>query len=164
MLTITEKIIDTNLSYHAFTEADLEQLFDGSAASRYGLVNKALKKGELIRLRRGLYLLGKKYLPMKISKFYLASRIATHSYISLESALSHHGWIPERVVSTFSIIAQGRTRSFKTPLGEYSYYLIPTNDYEFLTGVNREQIDHQPYLIASPIRALADLVYIRKII
>ncbi len=163
MLTTIEKIVDSDLAKHAFTEVDLEQLFDGTAASRYALVNKALKKEELIRLRRGLYILCEKYFPGNLSKYYLANRIIPHSYISLESALSYHGWIPERVESITCVSTSKRALSFATKFGEYHYYPIPTNEYEFLTGVKREKAGGYPFLIATPLRALADLFYIKRI-
>ena len=61
MQTITEKIIEADFKNHIFTEIDLTRLLPGTIARHYGLVNKALKKGELIRLRRGLYIIASKY-------------------------------------------------------------------------------------------------------
>ncbi|MCK4608315.1 MAG: hypothetical protein KAT71_02430 [Gammaproteobacteria bacterium] len=162
MLPATEKIIDANLGDNILTKANLDHLFGKTAASRYGLINKMLKKGELIKLRRGLYILATKYRHTQISKFHLASRIMPHSYVSLESALSYHGWIPEKVVLTTSVTANTRPRSFQTLFGEFAYYYIPINSYEFLTSVSRSEIANQPFLVASPLRALADHVYVRK--
>ena len=163
MLKATEKIIDVGFADNILTGVNLEQLFDKTPASRYGLVNKMLKKGELIKLRRGLYTLAQKFRHSKISAFHLASRIVTHSYISLESALAYHNWIPEKVIPTISVTAFGRSRTFHTPFGEFIYYHIPVNAYEFFTGVSREEIANKPFFIASPLRALADLVYVKKI-
>lgn len=163
MLTSTERIIDTGFADNILTEVNLEYIFDKTAASRYGLVNKMLKKGELIKLRRGLYILAAKYRHTKTSKFHLASRIVPHSYISLESALSYHEWIPEEVVLVTSIVSTGRNRAFQTPFSEFVYYHIPINDYEFLTSVAREEIANVPFFVASPLRALTDYVYVNKI-
>lgn len=162
MLATTEKIIDADFQNRTFTENDLARLFGGTDARRYGLVNKALKKNELIRLRRGLYVLATKYRTERFSKFMLANQILPYSYVSLESALSYHGWIPEKVTTVFSVTSTHPNKTFTTSLGDFEYYRIPTNPYEFLTGVDRINSSHQSFLVAMPIRALADYVYLRK--
>jgi len=164
MINLIDRIIKAGFADRILTDVDLDNLFNGTSASRHGLVNKALKKGDLVRIRRGLYLLADCYRHKKLSTFFLASRICPHSYISEESALSCHGWIPERVSTVTGIIAHGRTKKFITPFGEFSFYHLPVREYEFLTGVRRvEEIKDEPFLLASPLRALADLVYTKKI-
>ena len=164
MTTIKDKIIEAGFADHILTDVDLNNLFVSTSAARYGMVNKALKKEELVKIRRGLYLLADKYRHKKLSKFFLASRITPHSYVSFESALSNYGWIPERVSTITSVLARGRTKKFITPYGEFAFYHLPTNEYEFLTGVTRvEEIEGEPFLLASPLRALADLAYVKKI-
>ncbi len=164
MTTLKDKIIEANFADYILTDVDLNNFLDGTAAARYGMVNKALKKGELIKIRRGLYLLSNKYRHKKLSKFFLASRIASHSYISLESAFSYYGWIPEGVTIVTSMLGRGRTKKFITPFGEFVFYQLPVNEYEFLTGITRvEEIKNEPFFLASPLRALADYVYMKKI-
>ncbi len=164
MTTLKDLIIELSFTDHILTDIDLDSVMGGTAPARYGMVNKALKKGELIKIRRGLYILADKYRHKKLSKFYLASRIAPHSYISSESAMSYYGWIPERVATVTSIINSSRTKKFITPFGEFVFYPLPVNEYEFLTGVTRiEEIKGEPFLLASPLRALADYVYLKKI-
>lgn len=137
MLPITEKILAAEFDSHVFTDIDLAHLIEGTNASRYGLVNNALKQGELVRLCRGLYTIANKYQQGKFSQFYLASRIVTHSYVSLESALSFHGWIPERTFTVTSIITNSRKQNFQTPLGDFVYYNIPVKEHGFLIAVTR---------------------------
>ncbi len=164
MTTLKDKIIEAGFVDHILTDVDLNGLLDGTPAARYGMVNKALKKGELIKIRRGLYIIADKYRYKKLSKFFLASRIAPHSYISLESAMSSYGWIPERVATVTSVLARHRTKKFMTPFGEFVFYQLPINEYEFLTGVTRvEEIKGEPFLIASPLRALIDREQLMKI-
>lgn len=163
MKATTEKIIDAGFKNHIFTETDLARLFGGTAAKRYGLVNKALKKGELIRLRRGLYVVASKYRENKFSQFTIANHMAPYSYVSLESALSYHGWIPEKVTTVSSVIPAGPNKKLANVFGDFEYYRIPTKPFEFLAGVTRENSDHQSFLMATPLRALADYVYLRKL-
>lgn len=163
MLDSIEKILRSGVGEHVFTDIDLATLFNKSAQSRYGLVNKALKKGELIRLRRGLYMLNPKLQQTHFSKFYIASKMIPHSYVSLESALAYHGWIPEHVPDIYSFTNARRTLSASSPLGVFLFYQAPIRRYEFFSGVSRELQDEKPFLMASPLRALADLVYLRKL-
>jgi predicted transcriptional regulator of viral defense system len=164
MPTLTDKIIDASFSDHVLTDTDLNGLLDGTAASRYAMVNKALKTGDLIKLRRGLYILNERYRQNKPSKFYLASRMVPHSYVSLESAMSYYGWIPERVTTVTSVHAGDRTKQFASSFGEFVFYRLLVNEFEFLTDIRRiEEINLQPFFIASPLRALMDFVAIKKI-
>jgi predicted nucleotidyltransferase component of viral defense system len=160
MLASTEKLQEAGFGERVFTERELARVFGGTPARRYGLVNKALAKGELVRICRGVYMLAEKYRSIKLSQFVVASRIIPGSYISFESALSYHGWIPERVVVVMSGIYKGRTRTFETPLGEFKYVHLPVNELEFLNGVSRNE---RAFLVAKPLRALADYIYDRKI-
>ena len=164
MLRSTEALLEAGLVDRLINTHDLKYVFGGTAASRYALVNKSLKKGELIQLKRGLYILNQKYCSKKISLFHLACQMEPHSYISLESSLSYHGWIPEYVTVISSVVHGRRTKSLQTPLGRFHYQCIPTQPFRFLTGVVRVEIDGQPFLIAEPLRALMDYVYEKKII
>jgi hypothetical protein len=163
MLNSTEKILDSELNAHVFTDMDLACLFKGSAPRRYGLVNKALKNGELIRLHRGLYTLAPKYMKECFSLYYLANHIVPFSYISCESALQYHGWIPERVNQVISVAAFGRNKSFANAFSQFIYHVHPINESEFFTGVNQIQINNKLVWIASPLRALIDYIYWNKI-
>lgn len=163
MLKSIEQIIRSKLDKHVIRDRDLALLFPGSPARRYALINKALKKGELIRICRGFYTLNKKYLTHPFSQYYLANRIVPNSFITAESALSFHNWIPERIVQTISITAFGRNRTYNTPVGEFVYYKTPVPNHLFYYGVKPIEIDKQSIYIATPLRALMDYVYLHKV-
>lgn len=163
MLNSTETLLDNHYGDKIFTDQDLFRVFDGSSARRYGLVNKALKKGEWLRLHRGVYILNQKYRTKMVGKYFIAGNMVHGSYISLESALSYHNLIPERVEMVTCVTFSGRTRFIKNKLGGFKYLKIPVNKYEFLTGVERAEIDGKAFLIATPLRAIADYVYEKKI-
>lgn len=163
MLKSTQTIIDNDLHHHLIRDRDLSALFGGSDARRYALVNKGLKQGELIRLTRGNYILNNRYLNSLFSKPYLANRLLAHSFVSAESALSFHGWIPERVSETVSICAFGRSRAFDTPIGRFCYHTIPVDPAHFYTGVELLSENKHYLYIASPPRAILDLIYLNKI-
>jgi hypothetical protein len=162
MLRSTEQIIDHGLGTHILQDTDLAYLFQGTAASRHALVNKAMKKGELVRLCRGRYILANKYLDHPPSSYSIANRLAPNSFVTAESALAFHGWIPERVTQVISICAFGRKRCFTNPLGEFVYYNTPVKSLCFYLGVEMHEQDNQLIYVASPLRALMDYVYLHK--
>lgn len=163
MLDSIEKLLEKGFGNRIIKHSDLTYVFKGTDASRYGIINKALKSKQLVQLCRGIYIIAKKYRSQKFCEFYVANQIIPSSFISCETALSFHDWIPERVYLNRSVILKGRTRSFDTPLGEFEYIKIPVNQYKFLSCVSREEYDDQAFLMATPLRALADYVYIHKI-
>ena len=163
MKSLTEKIIETDQINRVFSDAQLKRMLDGSDARRYGLVNRALKAGELHRVRRGLYVLDNKYRDYPLHPFALAQVMVPGSYISLETALSFHGWIPEAVFTTASILMGRKSKSCEyEKLGSFSFHPLAIQRGYFLEQVLRVQVNQQTMLIAKPFRALIDLVCLRK--
>jgi len=159
MNKLTEKIFE-NTPYGCFTSQDVATLFPGSEDKRYGLVKRAIAGGEIINIRRGLYCLASKYQKKSINLYALAQHIYGPSYVSLESALSWHGWIPEAVY-TLTSVSSGKSKEFQTPLGAFSYNRVPQK--VFYTGVERLADEAgNIFLMASPMKALADYVYVNK--
>lgn len=158
MNTLIEQLIE-NVPNDVFTDTTVKTLVEGSVNSRYGLVKRAIKRGDLIHLRRGLYALSKKYRRHGMNLYEIAQRIYGPSYISFESALSHHGWIPEAVY-TITSACSVRSKEVKTPLGLFSYAHTPFNN--FFAGVKREQSPDGIFFMATPWRALVDYVYFYK--
>jgi predicted transcriptional regulator of viral defense system len=82
------------------------------------------------------------------------------SHVSLESALWHHGLIPEGVREVASVTPR-RARSFDTPLGSFSFHTVASRDPR--AGVRAVEIDRGAWaFVATPIRAIADLIYLRR--
>lgn len=162
MQRVTEALLRSDLP-DIFTDEDVHHLLDDpTPATRYGLVKRAIAAKEIVQIRRGLYILAEHYRKSTVDLFHVASRILRPSYISLESALSFHGWIPERAFSTTSCIFK-RSREYVTPLGHFEFRKSP---FATLTSVRYEisggQARGLPYLLASPLRALTDLAHDRQ--
>jgi hypothetical protein len=159
MNKLTEKIFE-NTPYGYFTSQEAATLFPDSEDRRYGLVKRAIAGGQIIHIRRGLYCLAPKYQKKKLNLYALAEHIYGPSYVSLESALSWHGWIPEAVY-TLTSASLGKSKEFKTPLGAFSYNRVPQK--VFYAGVERLTDEAgDAFLMAQPIKALADYVYVHK--
>ncbi len=143
-----------------FTRPEVACWVGGSQDRQFSLLKRALAAGEVVRIHRGLYCLAAKYLPQKADPLVLAQRIFGPSYISLETALSVHGWIPEAVYAVTSASLE-RSREFDTPLGRFSFTRIPQET--FYAEVSRVQKESgESFLLASPLKALADYVYVHK--
>lgn len=165
----TQKLYEADYTGRIFTETQLAHVLGGSDARRYGLVNRALKEGTLLRIRRGLYCMNPRspardLAPPGVHAFAIAQGLLPGSYVTFETALSHHGWIPEVVYQTASATPFRKGLAFETQtLGSYSFTPIALNDYQFLVGVDRLKIGRLTGLIAKPLRALMDLVATRKL-
>ena len=143
-----------------FTQPGAAVVVDGSDFSRHGLVKRALANGEILDIRRGLYCLAPRYQKKPVSIYGLAQRVHGPSYISLETALSYHGCIPE-AVHACTCVSAGRAREFITPLGLFSYKRVPQRT--FYVGVERcVDPDGNTWFMASPAKALADYVYVHR--
>ena len=136
-------------------------LWVGSRGARLdALLKRAVARREVWRVHRGLYCLASRYTQGGINPLELAQRIHGPSYVSLETALSHHGWIPEAVHAITSV-ALGRARSFDTPLGLFSFTPVPQRS--FLSGVRRASVEEGgSFFLATPLKALADHVYTQR--
>lgn len=117
-------------------------------------ISLMLRRGEIIQVRRGLYLRSQKY-GGTVEPMEIANLIYGPSYISLEYALSHYGLIPERVESITSITSK-RSKKFNTPLSSFSYEHIPLKAYPI--GINLENRGGIGILIASKEKAICDRI------
>ena len=163
MQTLTRIINEMKLSNRVLTDAQLARLVEGSDQRRHNLVNRALKAGELLRLRRGTYLLAESLRDYPPHPFALAQAFVPGSYVSFETALAHHGWIPEAVYTTASVTPGRKSLAYEHPVfGSFSFHPLAIEAGYFLELVEREVIADQTMLVAVPIRALMDLVCLRK--
>lgn len=119
-------------------------------------ITRYLKNGDLIRVKKGLYVLGESYRRDLVSLEVLANLIYGPSYISLEYALSFYGFIPERVECLTSMTTQ-KKKLFHTPLGVFSYQHVSPRKYQ--EGLVQQTRDGKRYfIIASPEKAIADIL------
>jgi hypothetical protein len=119
-------------------------------------ISELIKSGELLTLKRGLYLLSGDVSVQQTEPFLVANHLRGPSYISLESALAYWSMIPERVYEVSSATLKG-TKNYTTPIGRFSYYHLSTPYFSF--GVKRVQLStHQYVLIASPEKAICDKI------
>ncbi len=122
-------------------------------ASPRDKISDLLRKKVIIRVKKGLYIFGEGERDRSYSIETLANLIYGPSYISLDYALQIHGLIPERV-ETVSSVTLGRSKSFETPVGNFSYRKIKFAAYA--DGVDLVEEGGSSYLLALPEKALVD--------
>ena len=155
MNSLTEKAFELSQT-GIFTYSDVLVWLGESRNSVRGIVKRAIASGEIIHIRRGLYCLAQKYCRRSISRNVIANLIYGPSYVSMETALSVHGWIPEAVHSVMSV-SSGRAKSFETPLGYFDY--VQVGQRPLLAAVERKQDESSIcFLVAKPLKAIADYV------
>ena len=116
------------------------------------------RTGRVYQLRRGLYALAPPFQKVKPHPFLVANWLVHGSYVSLQSALAHHGLIPEAVPATTSVTTLRPARR-ETSLGVYEYRHVKTG---LLFGYQLTDVgDDQQAFVATPEKALLDLVHLQ---
>ena len=113
-----------------------------------------VKKGYLLKLRNGIYVFNKD--SEKIKGEEVAAALYQPSYLSLESALSAYGFIPEIVYAHVSVTAK-INRRFDNKFGHFIYRHVKS---ELFWGYREVKTDAGRYLIAEPEKALLDYLYL----
>jgi predicted transcriptional regulator of viral defense system len=86
-----------------------------------------VKKGYILKLRQGYYTFPE-YFGESGFSLYLANKIYRPSYISLHSALSFYGLIPESVL-TITSVSTLKTAEFENNFGRFSYNSVKESAY-----------------------------------
>lgn len=122
-------------------------------------VFRLVKKGDLIRLKNGFFLIADKIKNKPVPYEQIANLLYGPSYLSLEWALSYYGLIPEGVYVVTSISAT-KSKTYDTPIGTFDYVYL--SRYRYTPGVLQRKNETGNFLIASPEKALADLVHFKS--
>jgi hypothetical protein len=104
------------------------------------------KQGELIKLKRGLYM----FADSKVNIAEIADSLYSPCYFSLEYILSFSSIIPEAVFN-YTLVTIKATRTFKTPFGVFLYRKIKKKAF---TGFDEKT------LFAMDEKALVDYFYL----
>lgn len=113
------------------------------------------KAGEIVRLRRGLYVVNPELSGKFIESYLCANHIYGPSYISLHWALWWYGLIPEMVFTMTSTTTK-RSRLFETSYGWFEYCQVSPDYYNI--GIREVLDNNTPILIATPEKALCDFI------
>ena len=121
------------------------------------IVYRWKKSGWLQYLKKGLYELSypKDFL---IPDEYVANKLYSPSYISLETVLSSHSIIPEVAMAVTSVTTKP-TRNFKNKHGLFIYRTLKSSCY---SGYYVKKIGVFDILVAEPEKALMDFLYFKS--
>lgn len=118
-----------------------------------GKIKRDVKNNVLFPVVRGIYETN-----TNTSGYLLASFIYGPSYLSFEYALSFHNLIPEKVVTyTSATFNKRKNKEYKNMFGYYTYKDIPKTAFHYFVKAYVE--GSYSYFIASPEKALCDLLY-----
>jgi predicted transcriptional regulator of viral defense system len=130
---------------------DLAALLRVSTSNATTILRRLAQTGMITHLSRGRWLLNEKIdrlaLPELISAPYPA-------YVSLQSALFHHGLI-EQIPSVLYAVTPARPRRLQTPLGTISFHRMPP---QLFKGFELEA--RSDAKVATPEKALFDMLYL----
>jgi len=115
------------------------------------------KSGKIYQLRRGLYAFAPPYQKKQPHPFLVANRLQKASYVSLQSALAYYDLIPETLQAITSV-STDRPERLETPLGIFVFRHIKP---QLLFGYELQDLGGQSALIATPEKALLDLIYLQ---
>jgi hypothetical protein len=138
-----------------FNYTALEELLH-DYQSPYDKVSAMEKRGDIVRLKKGLYVVSDKISCKIISKELVANQLYGPSYISFETALAFYGLIPEKVFAVRAATFK-RAKRFENAVGRFEYVTVPENYYSI--GISQQTVDGEyTYLLATPEKALCDLI------
>ena len=118
-------------------------------------LSRWVKAGKICRIRRGLYAIAPPFQKQLPHPFRVANDLQKASYISLQSALSFYGLIPE-VLNITTSVSTNRPERLETALGTFEFRHIKR---ELLFGYRMIELGGQSAFVADPEKALLDLVY-----
>lgn len=85
----------------------------------------------------------------------IANRLLTPSYVSMSTALRYYGVIPEAIYLTQSMTTK-EPREYETPVGRFVFTRMKKD--VFNIGIRNVEENGYSFLIASPEKALCDLI------
>ncbi len=145
----------TNLSHQPLTHQLLTDLLKDYKRPNDKILS--LKADGIIEpIKKGLYIAGRSLKSERPEPALIANHVLGPSYLSMESALSHHGLIPEKVFAITSMTTKA-SRKFETNIGLYTYTSLPLPYYAFgLTMVSFSK--DQKAMVATAEKALCDKI------
>ncbi len=139
-----------------FSHDMLESILQSSVNNINEKISQMTKKGDLVRLKRGIYTFGEPFRDRPVDMISAANMLQSPSYVSYEYALSYHGLIPERVYEITSATTKQK-KIFETPIGRFSYQKVPLKAFSIgIDWLYNEEDGGR--MIATPEKALCDKI------
>lgn len=139
-----------------FSLRDVENLFSKEKMKTIkNDLSRWVKMGRFVKLRRNLYEFVDPGLESNISDVYVANKLYSPSYISLETALSIYGIIPDIAAQVTSVT----TRTTRELKNKYGWFFYRSCQKRAFTGYKLMQYEGAKIFIADTEKALVDFIY-----
>ena len=154
------KILNELTTVPYFSIETVDQLLNVSRKALYENINRWLKKGVLIQLKKGIYTTAEYYKTVQNKAAYLefiANNLRTPSYLSTEYILQKYGVLAEQVFAFTSITTKVK-RVYTNPLGTFVYRQVSKN---LFTGFKPVKRGDFTIYEATKAKALFDFLYLK---
>ena len=143
--------------FNIFTLLDVFKIYPEEKETSVKMqLHRLAEKRLITKIKKGVYCFD----PQKIDELSLANHLYSPSYISMESALSYYGIIPDIPLSVTSITLT-TTKKIRNKFSNFFYHKIKKD--LFFGYKTVESPDKTVFNIALKEKALLDYIYIRKI-
>ena len=136
------------------TTSALARLFPGVMSPRRQ-IERLERQGFIVRLKRGLYAANPEFTGKPFVPELIANHLFRPSYLSMLTALNFYG-LTEQRPSAYQSMTTNLSRRLDTPAGRFDYRHISPE--AFAVGLRCMQHENRSYMIASPEKALCDLI------
>ena len=140
-----------SLGHPVFITRDVAALLDVNPTNASKILTRLAQEGFIMRLTRGCWCLTKGINRLAIPEYLT---VPYPAYISLQTALYHHGIISQIPVVTYAV-SLARTKRHQTPMGIFSIHHM---DAGFFFGY--ELTGAEGIKMATPEKALLDIFYL----
>jgi hypothetical protein len=158
-----EKLIDLFGDRPFFESGEVRIAFKEPRAQIEARLSRWVNNGKLLKLRQKKYLLPGKYRRNEPSPEYISNYLYRPSYISLRTALSIYGIIPESV-HIYEAVTTKKTAKWDTPVGVFKYHSIKEErfwGYEIYPKAGSPN-DQKTFMLGEPEKVLLDLFFLIK--
>jgi predicted transcriptional regulator of viral defense system len=158
-----EKLIDLFGSRPFFESGEVFIVFGEPRPQVEARLSRWVSNGKLVKLRHKKYLLPEKYRRSEPAPGYISNYLYGPSYVSLRTALSIYGMIPESVY-IYEAVTTKKTAKWDTPIGVFKYYSVNGKRfwgykiYPEPKSINPQEV----FMLAEPEKVFLDLFYFMK--
>lgn len=145
-------------NYNYFKENMISSNF-GNQMTLRNQISAWASQGKVHQLKKGVYTLNDDERRVPLPPFLISNVLYTPSYVSLESALSHYGLIPERV-SQVTAVSPRKTTLFQNFYGAFYYQTLKKNAFFGFDSIQDDK--GLSVLIALPEKAILDKIYLDR--
>ena len=122
-------------------------------ASFTHFISNLVDTNQLIRVKRGLYVVSPDVSGVPINSMIIANSLYGPSYVSFSTALNYYGLIDDVSQGTYSASIK-QDKRYLTPVGRFEYIAIPASYYAL--GIKQVVTNDCSFLIATPARSFSN--------